>query len=151
MKSLKSLEERTNKLRANSELLDPEDSLRHEIEKCCNSWSILNEKFVVRFFFKDNYCIILICRFSTCEVQAKLSQETNSNTKFKESKEELTGWINKLEGVLLGEPVLMNCSTVLTNQLEQLKVYYTLLDTFPITLTIPSTQQNCYQNYNGII
>lgn len=61
-------------------------------------------------------------RFSTFEIQAKLSQETNSNTKFKESKDELTGWINKLEGVLLGEPVLINYSTILTNQLEQLKV-----------------------------
>jgi len=39
-----------------------------------------------------------------------------------ESKDELTGWINKLEGVLLGEPVLMNYSTVLTNQLDQLMV-----------------------------
>lgn len=64
----------------------------------------------------------MIFRFATYEVQAKLSQETNSNTKFKESKEDLTGWINKLEGVLLGEPVLMNYSTVLTSQLEQLKV-----------------------------
>lgn len=71
--------------------------------------------------------IIIIFRFSTYEVQAKLSQETNSNTKFKESKEELTGWINKLEGVLLGEPVLMNYSKILNNQLEQLKVKKDLL------------------------
>lgn len=61
-------------------------------------------------------------RFSTYEVQAKLSQETNSNLQFKESKEDLTGWINKLEGVLLGEPVQINYSKFLTNQLEQLKV-----------------------------
>lgn len=61
-------------------------------------------------------------RFSNYEVQAKLSQETNSNTKFKESKEELTGWINKLEGVLLGEPVLITYSNVLASQLDQLKV-----------------------------
>lgn len=61
-------------------------------------------------------------RFSNYEVQAKLSQETNSNMKFKESKEELTGWINQLEGVLLGEPVLMTYSNVLTSQLDQLKV-----------------------------
>lgn len=65
---------------------------------------------------------ILMFRFSTYEVQAKLSQETNSNLQFKESKEDLTGWINKLEGVLLGEPVQINYSKVLTNQLEQLKV-----------------------------
>lgn len=51
-----------------------------------------------------------------------MSQETNSNTKFKDSKKDLAGWINKLEGVLLGEPVQINYSTVLTNQLEQLKV-----------------------------
>lgn len=66
--------------------------------------------------------MIFIFRFSAYEVQAKLSQETNSNTKFKESKEELTGWINKLEGVLLGEPVFMNYSKILSNQLEELKV-----------------------------
>lgn len=71
--------------------------------------------------------INFIFRFSTYEVQAKLSQETNSNTKFKESKEELTGWINKLEGVLLGEPVLMNYSNILNNQLEQLKVKKTTI------------------------
>lgn len=71
------------------------------------------------YYKLSNYFIF---RFSAYETQAKLSQETNSNTKFKESKDELTGWINKLEGVLLGEPVLMNHSTILTNQLEQLKV-----------------------------
>ncbi|XP_026807467.1 dystrophin-like [Rhopalosiphum maidis] len=103
LKSLKSLEDRITKLHSHSKLLDPNDSIRNEVEKCISSWSILNEK------------------FSAYEIQAKLSQETNSNTKFKESKEELTGWINKLEGVLLGEPVLMNYSKVLTSQLEQLK------------------------------
>ncbi|XP_022178731.1 dystrophin, isoforms A/C/F/G/H-like isoform X1 [Myzus persicae] len=103
LKSLKSLEERITKLQTQSKLLDSNDSIRNEVEKCVSSWSSLNEK------------------FSTYEIQAKLSQETNSNSKFKESKEELTGWINKLEGVLLGEPVLMNYSKVLTNQLEQLK------------------------------
>lgn len=51
-----------------------------------------------------------------------MSQETNSNTKFKDSKKDLAGWINKLEGVLLGEPVQINYSIILTNQLEQLKV-----------------------------
>lgn len=80
-----------------------------ERKVCINSK--INFTFFNKFFF----------RFSTYEIQAKLSQETNSNSKFKESKEELTGWINKLEGVLLGEPVLMNYSKVLTNQLEQLK------------------------------
>lgn len=47
LKSLKSLEERINKLTANSELLDPEDSLRNEVQKCFNSWNLLNEKYVV--------------------------------------------------------------------------------------------------------
>ncbi|XP_050057098.1 dystrophin, isoforms A/C/F/G/H isoform X3 [Aphis gossypii] len=103
LKSLKSLEDRITNLHTHSKLLDSNDSIRNEVEKCLSSWNTLNEK------------------FSTYEIQAKLSQETNSNTKFKESKEELTGWINKLEGVLLGEPVLMNYSNVLTNQLEQLK------------------------------
>ncbi|VVC26815.1 Hypothetical protein CINCED_3A012694 [Cinara cedri] len=103
LKSLKSLEERINKLHANSELLDAEDLLRNEVQKCLTSWNLLNEKF-------SNY-----------EIQAKLSQETNSSIKFKESKEELTGWINKLEGILLGEPVLMTYSRVLINQLDQLK------------------------------
>lgn len=65
---------------------------------------------------------ILFFRYTISEMQAKLSQESNCNTKFMESKDDLTGWINKLEGVLLGEPVLMNYSTVLTNQLDQLKV-----------------------------
>ncbi|KAF0754074.1 dystrophin-like [Aphis craccivora] len=103
LKSLKSLEDRITNLHTHSKLLDSNDSIRNEVEKCLTSWNTLNEK------------------FSSYETQAKLSQETNSNTKFKESKEELTGWINKLEGVLLGEPVLMNYSNVLTNQLEQLK------------------------------
>ncbi|XP_025206146.1 dystrophin, isoforms A/C/F/G/H-like [Melanaphis sacchari] len=103
LKSLKSLEDRITKLQTHSKLLDPNDSIRNDVEKCISSWSTLNEK------------------FSAYEIQAKLSQETNSNTKFKESKEELMGWINKLEGVLLGEPILMNYSKVLTNQLEKLK------------------------------
>lgn len=133
---MKSLEERIDKLRANCELLDPEDSLRNEIQKCFNSWNLLNEKYVENYERqrkKLSLIIVLIFRFSTYEVQAKLSQETNSNTKFKESKEDLTGWINKLEGVLLGEPVVMNYSRVLTKQLDQLKVkieYYLVITLF---------------------
>lgn len=102
--------------------MDSNDPIRNEVEKCVSSWSSLNEKYVLNskkyFTFFNNFFFF---RFSSYEIQAKLSQETNSNIKFKESKEELTGWINKLEGVLLGEPVLMNYSKVLTNQLEQLK------------------------------
>lgn len=103
--------------------MDPNDSIRNEVEKCISSWSSLNEKYVVNSKNIVHFSIFffLSFRFSSYEIQAKLSQETNSNTKFKESKEELTGWINQLEGVLLGEPVLMNYSKVLTNQLEQLK------------------------------
>lgn len=72
---------------------------------------------------KTYYLFIqLFFRYAINEIQARLSQENNCNAKFIESKDELTGWINKLEGVLLGEPVLMNYSTVLTNQLDQLKV-----------------------------
>ncbi|XP_050442847.1 dystrophin-like isoform X2 [Adelges cooleyi] len=102
-KSLKSLEDLIIKLKSSNDQLKPDDSLRDDIQKCLNTWNGLNEK------------------FSMYEEQAKLSQETNSNTKFKESKEELAGWINELEGVLLGEPVLMNDSSVLSKQLEQLK------------------------------
>jgi len=102
--------------------LDSNDPIRNEVEKYVSSWNSLNEKYV-KLIQKNtpHFTIIFYFRFSTYEIQAKLSQETNSNIKFKESKEELTGWINKLEGVLLGEPVLMNYSKVLTNQLEQLK------------------------------
>lgn len=106
--------------------MDSNDSIRNEVEKCLTSWNTLNEKYVLNSKKKNIYILYFpvynfFFRFSSYETQAKLSQETNSNTKFKESKEELTGWINKLEGVLLGEPVLMNYSNVLTNQLEQLK------------------------------
>lgn len=45
-KSLKSLEERINKLHVNSELLDSEDLLRNEVQKCVNDWNLLNEKYV---------------------------------------------------------------------------------------------------------
>lgn len=81
-------------------------------------WKVCNKNKINKIIIK----LFLTFRFSTYETQAKLSQEINSNTKFKEFKEELTGWINKLEGVLLGEPILVNYSTVLTNQLENLKV-----------------------------
>lgn len=83
-------------------------------------------------------------RFSTYEVQAKLSQETNFNTQFKESKEDLTGWINKLEGILLGEPVQINYPKVLTNQLEQLKVKFKIFyKNIFLTLCIFKYQRNC--------
>lgn len=48
-KSLKSLEERINKLRVNSELLDSEDLLKNEVQKCINSWNLLNEKYALNF------------------------------------------------------------------------------------------------------
>lgn len=48
MKSLKSLEERINKLRLNSEFLDSEDSIKNEVQKCLTTWNLLNEKYVIK-------------------------------------------------------------------------------------------------------
>lgn len=45
LKSLKSLEDRVSKLQINIELLDSEDSLRNEVQKCLNNWSILTKKY----------------------------------------------------------------------------------------------------------